>query len=134
MITWFEQIIGFLTLIALGLSVILSRFVTASTSYYLEVNFGINQYALGLLCILCSIPLATGLRRRSTYFVCLFPYNLYLIGNIRYVYVAHLASVVPALLSVLWLALMYGMLLDFVRSLLARRGKHGTERATAYPG
>lgn len=119
MITRFEQIIGFMTLIALGTGVILSRSVVMSTTYYLEVNFGINQYALGLLCILCSLPLATGLRRRSAYFVCLFPYNLYLIGNICYVYSAHLASVVPALLSVLWLALMYGMMLDFARHLLA---------------
>lgn len=134
MITRFEQIVGFMTLIALGTGVILSRSVVMSTTYYLEVNFGINQYALGLLCILGGVPLAIGRQRRSTYFVCLFPYNLYLVGNIRYVYVAHLASVVPALLSVLWLALMYGMILDFVRHLLARRGKHDTERATAYPG
>jgi hypothetical protein len=34
----------------------------------------------------------------------------------------------------LWLALMYGMILDFARHLLALRGKHGTQRATAYPG
>ena len=134
MITRFEQIIGFLTLVALGLGVILSRFVMASTNYYLEVNFGINQYMMGLICILCAIPLATGLRRRTLYFVCLFPYNLYLIGNIRYVSIAHLAAVVPALLSVLWLALMFGIILDIVRFFLALRGKHGSQPANAHPG
>jgi len=127
MITRFEQITGSFTLIVLGGSVILSRFVMASTNYFLEVNFGINQYALGLICILCAIPLVTGLRKRLLYFACLFPFNLYLVGNIRYVYVSHLAAVVPSLLFVLWFALMFFIFRDIVAFLVALRGKHGSK-------
>lgn len=131
MITRFEQVLGFITLVVLGTSVIFSRFVTLSAANYLSVNFHISQYGLGAMCYIFVIPLATGRRSRMIYFACLFPYILYWIATFRFTAVNSLAYTTASLETVLLIALLYGMIYDAIRWLVRSRFYNGKQHAAA---
>lgn len=117
MITRYEQIVGFLTLTGVGTGIILSRFVMASTTYYIEINFSLTQQVYGAMFLVCAVPIALRIVSRPAYIACLSPFGLYTIANARYVYVAGLASVVPYICLMLFIALNWYAILDMLRFL-----------------
>lgn len=132
MITRFEQIVGSLTLIGIGAGIILSHLVMASTTYFIEVNFGLSQYLFGSLFFAASVPIIWRRISRATYTLCLVPYGIYWIGNMRYVYVTGLASVVPYIVTMLLVALNWFVIVDFARAVVRIWStSHGTHTTNA---
>lgn len=108
---------GWFTLTGVGLAIILSHFVTASTTYYIEVNFGLSQYLYGTSFFLCAFLIGLGRLSRPAYFLCLSPFGLYTIANARYIYVSGLAPVVPYICLSLFVCLNWFVIQDVVRYL-----------------
>lgn len=134
MITRFEQIMGFLTLTGVGAGMLLSRFVTMSTTYFIEVNFGLSQYTFGTLFFIAAVPIALRRISRQMYTVCLIPYGIYWIGNIRYVSTAGLSSVVPWIVTILLFALNWFVFLDIIKAIIhlwSQRDKQHTNAPSA---
>ncbi len=129
MITRYEQVAGFLALYMLGLSTLLSKEVSASTTAYIETNIGVSQFAFGAICILFSIPIWLRRVNYGGYFALLFPFHGYFVANGRYVYLAHLSSNVPALLFVLAVALNWMNLVRLYR-FVSYRVKHHDKLTT----
>lgn len=126
MITRYEQIMGWFTLTGVGAAIILSHFVMASTTYYIEINFGLSQYLYGAFFFICALIIGIGKLSRPAYFLCLSPFGLYTIANARYIYAAGLASVVPYICLALFIALSWYVIQDVVYYLRLQWRKHLT--------